>query len=172
MHGHASDTEKEYKLGQEELRLQNYSQALDHFSFLLALSSPSDPMYPMYQSYQGLCQVLVGEEEGILLCRQSAKSISSSIEIKCNLALAELQLNKRHKAISIVESGLKLDPSNKHLKKLHSRLETRRKPFLPFVSRDNVINVAVGKISYKANKRRSETMRIGKYSNCPMSFIV
>lgn len=166
------DKEKEFKLGQEELRLQNYSQALDHFSFLLALSSPADSLYPKYQSYQGLCQVLLGEKEGISLCRLSAKNMSGSIEIKCNLALAELQLNRRNKAISVVESGLRIDPRNKHLKKLHSRLDTRRKPFIPFVSRDNIINILVGRISYKANKRKTECTRIGKYSNCPMSFIV
>ena len=172
MHGHAMDKNTEFKLGQEELRLQNYTQALDHFSFLVALSKPSDQHFPKYQSYLGLCQVLLGENEGISLCRESAKSIPDSVSIKCNLALAELQLNKRNNAISALESGIKLDPKNKHLKKLHSRLDTRRKPFLPFVSRDNFINIVVGKISYKANRKRSESIRIGKYSNCPMSFIV
>ncbi len=172
MHGHASDKEKEFKLGQEELRLQNYTQALDHFSFLSALSNPAESIFPRYQSYLGLCQVLLGEKEGISLCRESAKTIPNSIEIKCNLALAELQLNMRNNAISVVESGLKLDPKNSQLKKLHSRLETRRKPFLPFVSRDNLINIFIGKISYKANKRRTEHVRIGKYSNCPMSFMI
>ncbi|THB69855.1 MAG: hypothetical protein D6B28_10730 [Gammaproteobacteria bacterium] len=166
------DKDKEFKLGQEELRLHNYSQALDHFSFLLALGKPTDANYNQLSSYAGLCQVLLGENQGITLCRQSASSCKNSIELKCNLALAELQLNQRSNAISAVESGLKLDPKNKRLKKLHSRLDTRRRPFLPFVSRDNLINIFIGKISYKTNKRKTEYTRIGKYSNSPMSFIV
>ncbi len=172
MQGNASfDTSKTYKLGQEELRLQNYSQALDHFTVLLNEADNNDPHFDRYQSYTGLCQVLLGEKEGISLCRKSAAATTPKIENMCNLALAELQLNKRNNAINAIQKGIKLDPKNSQLKKLKSRLDTRRKPFIPFISRDNFVNVMVGKITYRAN-RKAECTRIGKYSNSPMSFIV
>lgn len=172
MQGNASfDVSKTYKLGQEELRLQNYSQALDHFTVLLDDADNNDPQFDRYQSYTGLCQVLLGEGDGISLCRKSAKTINPKVENICNLALAELQLNKRSNAIAAIKSGIKLDPKNNQLKKLNSRLDTRRKPFISFISRDNIINVMVGKITYRAN-RKAECTRIGKYSNSPMSFIV
>ncbi len=172
MQGNAAfNTNKTYKLGQEELRLQNYSQALDHFTVLLDEADYSDPHFDRYQSYTGLCQVLLGEKEGISLCRKSAATSTPKIENMCNLALAELQLNKRNNAIDAIQKGIKLDPKNNQLKKLKSRLDTRRKPFIPFISRDNFVNVMVGKITYRAN-RKAECTRIGKYSNSPMSFIV
>ncbi len=165
------NTSKAYKLGQEELRLQNYSQALDHFTILLDDADNNDPQFDRYQSYTGLCQVLLGEKEGISLCRKSAATNTPQIENMCNLALAELQLNKRSNAIDAIQKGIKLDPKNSQLKKLNSRLDTRRKPFIPFISRDNFINIMVGKITYRTN-RKAECTRIGKYSNSPMSFIV
>lgn len=172
MQGNASfDASKLYQLGQEELRLQNYSQALDHFTVLLDDSDNNDPKFDRYQSYTGLCQVLLGEREGISLCRKSAKTANPKVENICNLALAELQLNKRSNAITAIKNGIKLDPKNTQLKKLKSRLDTRRKPFIPFISRDNVANILIGKITYKINRKHNST-RIGKYSNSPMSFIV
>ena len=59
-----------------------------------------------------------------------------------------LQKNKRA-AIGAFARGLQIEQTNAPILKEWKRLGFRRKPFLPFLSRDHILNKLLGKLTWK-----------------------
>ena len=52
----------------------------------------------------------------------------------------------RRKAVEALEKGLALDPRHPGLKRLMAEMGTRKTPVIPFLHRDNPLNVSLGKM--------------------------
>ena len=68
---------------------------------------------------------------------------------RLSAATAELKLRHRKRACSAVKLGLKLDPRDTDLIGLRTRMGSRRKPCLQFLSRDNLLNKWLGRVTYQ-----------------------
>lgn len=104
-------------------------------------------------SYYGVCVAMVRRRyaEAVEYCNVSLRSNSLDPEHKANLALVYLERNDRAKAVEILSSGLRLDPSNRSLNLVLDQIGRRGKPPIPFLSRSNPLNVWLGKRLRRSN---------------------
>ncbi len=104
-------------------------------------------------SYYGVCVAMVRRRyaEAVEYCNVSLRSNSLEPEHKANLALVYLERNDRAKAVEILSSALRLDPSNRSLNRLLDEIGRRGKPPIPFLPRSNPLNVWLGKRLRRSN---------------------
>lgn len=102
-----------------------------------------------YQSFIGLCQVLSGDCSGLNVCRKLSIDECFDGDIFCNLAIAEYQLNHRKQAFKALEKGMAIDENHSGLPILFAHMDTRKEPPLSFLSRNNFLNVFIGKIAHR-----------------------
>lgn len=102
-------------------------------------------------SMYGFC-VGVGHKkrkEGIRLCK-SALGIDS-FNPRHHYLLGRLYLagSSRRKALEAFRKGLSIDPRYRPIRLIMEKLGVRKKPVLPFLSRSNQINIALGKLRFQ-----------------------
>ncbi len=155
----------EYQMGLVFYRKRQWKVAARHFSLADHRARKDDVSIYLYQSYQGLCRVLSGDVSGLNLCRHASSKETLRPEVFLNLSIAELKLRHRKRACSALRRGLGLDPRHSGLLKLRSRIGVRRTPCLAFLSRDNPLNIWLGRLTYQppaATNRRSLRHSSGK----------
>lgn len=119
-------------------------------SLLVRLAEERSELPPVACSYlgYGLAQDRRRLREGVELCRHAAKQEFYQPEIMHNLARAELAAGHRMEAVRALEAGLKLDPDHRGLNELRREMGLRRSPILPFLARDNPLNILLGRIRH------------------------
>lgn len=101
-------------------------------------------------SYYGVCLAHTGKtKEGIEFCQFAVGKDSFNAELYINLAKAYNAARSRRKAIEAVEKGLALDPRSAALQRMRVTLGVRKSPVIPFLGRDNPLNVSLGKVRQK-----------------------
>jgi tetratricopeptide (TPR) repeat protein len=133
---------------------RDYGAALTYFRKADEESELGD-FQNTYTSFHGLTRVYLNDREGIQLCRRAAHFERYDGDVYWNLALAELRLKHRQRAIEAIRAGLVIDASHKGLNKLRESIGVRRTPFISFLSRDHFINRLVGKWTYRKRKGAS-----------------
>ena len=98
-----------------------------------------------YHSYYGFSCLLSGKYEAIGLCRHAVNKTPFDGDICMNLARAEVLLNNRLEALSVIKSGLRYSSNHGGLMQLQLNLGIRKRKPLPFLSRNNSLSVALGK---------------------------
>lgn len=86
--------------------------------------------------------------EGLRLCQHAVKLEFFQPENYLNLARTYLLAENRRKAYEAVSKGLQMDRGHKGLRTLLQRMGARRKPVLPFLSRNNLVNRILGRIRH------------------------
>ena len=101
-----------------------------------------------YLSYYGLCLAMEADRmaEGIQLCREAVTLESYNPDLHLNLGRVLLRGGRRREAHAALNRGLELEPANPEIRKLLHGMGTRRAPVLPFLPRDNVLNVLLGRV--------------------------
>lgn len=94
------------------------------------------------------------KREGVELARYGVELDPRDPESRLNLARAYLLIRNRRGAIRQLKIGLQLSPGNRALRSLRDRIGLRRRPFIPFLSRDFFLNQWVGRYTYQMEKRR------------------
>ena len=84
-------------------------------------------------------------KEGLSLCRHAIKLDPLEPDNYLNLARVELLRRNRGAAIKALSKGLRIRPNHKRLRAFELEIGSRRRPVIPFVSRDNRINIWLGK---------------------------
>lgn len=100
----------------------------------------------LYQVYYGLVQLMLGDLSAIDLCRYAAHFEQYEADVHYVLALAELRLGNRQRAVNAIRSGLLIDSQHSRLKKLRRQIGQRRTPFFKSLSRDHCLNRVMGRI--------------------------
>jgi tetratricopeptide (TPR) repeat protein len=131
--------------GLKELELQRYDQALVCFKTAHATSGDACSYLNTYLSYIGLAYVLRGDQKGIKYCRRAAHFEKYNSNVYHNLAIAELQIGDRKRAVDAIHSGLVVDSENEKLLQLRGQMGVRSKAVLPFLNRDSFLNRLVGR---------------------------
>lgn len=139
----------DFREGHRFFEVGNYDVAIEFFSEVCHSVGRDDEHNSRFQSWLGLAQALKGDEGGVVLCRLAAKDEQWDGDVLLNLARAEEAFSNRTKALRAIERGLELAKKHEGLLALKHKLDRRRRPFIPFLSRDNVINRLVGRYTYR-----------------------
>ena len=94
-------------------------------------------------SYYGLCLALERNEigEGVRFCREAATLEGFNPDIRCNLGRVLMRAGLRREAYNNFARGLRLQPNHHGICRALRAMGLRRRPVLPFLSRQNRINV-------------------------------
>jgi hypothetical protein len=147
------EAREEYQLGRAFFDKKQWKTAARHFGQAERRSGREDVNQHLYRSFHGLALVYCGDVSGLNLCRHAAGVETVHAEVFLNLALAEVKFQHRKRACQAVSHGLNLDPRHEKLLVLRSRMGVRRRPSLPFLKRDNVLNKWLGKATYRSARR-------------------
>ena len=92
-------------------------------------------------------------KNAIIICARSMKEDFSNPIIYLNTARIYMLQGRKDLAVKTLRKGLVIDHTNRALIKEIQRFGTRRKPFIGFLSRDNIINTLIGSATYKFSRR-------------------
>lgn len=114
---------------------------------------------PLFYSYYGLgiAQYDRKIREGKELCERAAAKAFFQPEAYLNLALVAVLDSDRSIAVGAVQRGLSIDPDHPRLLRLAEKLGVRRRPVLPFLSRDNLLNRILGRWRHRRSQTKSQT---------------
>lgn len=114
-------------------------------------------------SYFGLCLALVKKETrtAVELCKRAIDLEFYNGDHYANLARVYTAAGNRKKAVQTAEAGLKLQPENDLLRAVRRALGVRSRPAVPFLDRQNPINVSLGQTRHakKVAERAAERKR-------------
>mgnify|MGYP001556129144 CR=1 FL=1 len=137
------------ELGIGNLHRNNYIEALHYFEKACSALPHDHPRCAYYQSFIGLAKVLQEDMGGLETCRLAADRYDRDPDIWCNLAKSEFHIGNRRRAFDAINKGLSVSPHHTELKVFKYLIDSRRRPVIEFLSRDNGINRMLGKISYR-----------------------
>ena len=110
-------------------------------------SGQVESVLPDGLSYYGLCLALVQKKfkPAIELCRKSIELQFYNPAHYSNLSRVYVAAENRKRAIEAVEQGLKIFPDDDLLLAVRAELGIRSRPAVPFLSRTNSLNRAIGR---------------------------
>jgi Flp pilus assembly protein TadD len=106
---------------------------------------------PRFMSWHGVMLVLVERNSnlGVQLCDQALRAGGPEPELLLNLARVHLALGQRERVAQVVARGLERWPDDPGLLAAHGALGSRRRPVLPFLSREHPWNRALGRLRHR-----------------------
>lgn len=110
---------------------------------------------PRRMSWYGLTLIVVERNSnlGLLYCDQAVRLAGPEPELCLNQARAHVALGQRERAVRALARGLERDPEHAGLLAAQEALGSRRRPVLPFLSRDNSLNRWLGKLRHRWSRR-------------------
>ncbi len=135
----------------ELTRQRRYAEALAIFEKILPQLSSHDVsdkrVLTGSSSFYGLCVAMVRRHyaEAVQYCNLSLKSQFMDPDHRTNLALVYLERSDRASAIENLQAGLRIQPNNQRIHSILNDIGTRRPPVIPFLSRNNPLNVWLGR---------------------------
>jgi uncharacterized protein HemY len=110
----------------------------------------------VYYSYLGYAAARLENEkkDGLALCLHAVRVGKNEPDNYLNLARVYLLLNNRRRAVIAVRHGLKLDAHHIPLLALRTSMGYRRKPVIPFLSRDGRLNRYLGRRRHRRLKEK------------------
>jgi tetratricopeptide (TPR) repeat protein len=94
--------------------------------------------------------------DGEKLCKRAIDIEFYQPENYVNLARLYSLRGMRQEAVEAIRKGLQVDATHAELREMVADLGWRRKPMLSFLSRDNPLNVFLGRMSYELTKGGSK----------------
>ena len=131
--------------GTKLLEQSLHNEAIIHFKLACDSIPDTHNLFSKYYSYYGFSRLLSGHHESIKICRKAAKAYPFDGDICMNLARAEIFLENRRAALDIIQTGLRFSQDHIGLHQLRNNLGVRKRKALPFLSRNNRVNAALGK---------------------------
>jgi len=106
------------------------------------------PPQARYLSLYGLCLGTVARKrhKGVQFCREAVGLERYNPDMYCNLGRVLLAAGRRKEAHDWLRRGLGLQPDHQEIIRALKEMGLRRRPPLPFLSRDNALNVYLGRL--------------------------
>jgi hypothetical protein len=124
-------------------------QAVERFQLAYESVSRSDVYHNKYASYCGLARVLSGDRNGLILCRDAARSEIHDGDVYLNLARAEWYFKNRKNTVIALKKGLQVDNRHPGLRQMRELMGIRKRSVLSFLPRNHALNHALGKLMRK-----------------------
>lgn len=139
-------------------RVDNWRRGYEILTRLAGDAGPKTTLPGVFYSYLGVAVARCEgqKHEGMELVRYALKLQPFKADNYANLALMCVILGRRQEALKAIDQGLTLSPFSPRLKELRRSLGVRRRPPVPFLSRDNPINVILGQVTWHLHRRRQE----------------
>lgn len=155
-----SGVNRHFLRGLEKLSAREFEAACHYFAMAEDESNNGSFTFK-YMSYHGMTRCQLGEVEGLSQCRRAAHFEKYDGDVFHNLAISELKFNHRRLAVEAISTGLRIDPENRKLENLRIRIGERREPIIRFLSRDNVLNRFLGRLTWRmgAARRNARILR-------------
>lgn len=93
-------------------------------------------------------------KEGLALCKHAIKVQFYESENYVILSKVYLLRSRRGKAVQALHQALKLNPRHPEALKLAKEIGLRRRPLIPFLSRDNPVNKYLGMLRHRLQQGR------------------
>ena len=142
--------EESFDKGLAAMEKGHRNEALAFFEAAIALEKKfgTGKPQPRYLSHYGMCLGLLGRRkyEGVRFCREAVAMEGYNPDLLWNLGRALLAANRRGEAYAALTKGLRLQRDHRGIIMELKKMGVRRKPFLRFLSRDNPINVFLGRL--------------------------
>jgi tetratricopeptide (TPR) repeat protein len=140
------DSMVDFKKGLELLRNEYPQRALGR----LQRAFDSDKHNAYYISFLGLSISRAQRkwEQASELCEIAVQLKPTEIQFHLNLGEVYASAGLREKALDKLDDALKLFGEDARLKRARSKVENRRAPLLPFISRQHFMNRKLGKLRH------------------------
>lgn len=149
--------EEAFRKGLAALRNQQIvvARALFEAAIQIERRSGATRVQPRYMSYFGLTLLEDPSRRSMALdcCRRAMKEEFFNPELCLNLSRVYWKLGNRAEAVKSASRGLALDPNHGALRGHVRTMGVRGRPVLPFLHRDNPLNVTLGKMLRKGPVR-------------------
>lgn len=99
-------------------------------------------------------------KQAIEFCQSALATEPGRVEHYANLAQLYHAAGFRRKAVEAINNGLNVDGAYPRLLQLRATLGWRRRPVLPFFSRDHWLNVFLGKLRHAINPPKLEVAAV------------
>ena len=127
-----------------------HGDALVLFRQLEQITPTNAPSYNRVRAYYGLTLVGLGSrDEGLAVCQEAARGEFNDARVFYAFARAALLCGRRQLALKAVSMGRVIDASDPDLEALRQKMGIRQKPVIKFLSRNNPINIALGRSRHR-----------------------
>ena len=138
--------EKAYQLAKDAMQAEDYKAAERSFRMVMDSIGEHHEQHNLLLSGYGLSQVLNGDDNGLLLCREAASNEVFDGDVFLNLACAEWHCFNRKRAIDAIRHGIKIDADNERLNRACARLDCRVRCCFGFLPRSHSLNRLFGRL--------------------------
>ena len=145
------DLVAEFKQGINALKNGYPQKALLH----LRTAFESEKHNPYYLSFLGLSMARAERkwDKASELCEIAVQLRRHEAQFHLNLAEVYALGGRREKALDTLDAALVLFHGDERLKRARCRVEKRRSPVLPFLTRDHFLNRTFGRVRHRTLKR-------------------
>jgi len=146
----SAEVAENLKLGIECCRRGDWNAGLRYLGQIAQTEDTSTGLPGLFYSYLGYGIALRDRRirDGLKLCKHSIQVEFYQGENYLNLARTCLLARDRKGAVQAVRGGLKVDRQNPQLLALYKEMGIRSLPVLPFLHRNNPLNVFLGRIRH------------------------
>ena len=143
--------EQSFTRGLDALSHGRAREALAMFEAAIEIEKRSGGDRPQarYLSFYGLCLAIEHKQlnEGIRFCQQALRSEFFNPDLCCNLGRLLLRAGRRREAHDVLLKGYSLQPGHHGIHEELGRMGMRRRPVCGFLSRNNPVNVVLGRMT-------------------------
>ncbi len=138
-----------YNLGMESLKNGESGAALEYFE-----KAGGEERNPLYCSQLAICLAKEKKEykRAVSLCNEALKKDPKNPLHFLNLGRVHLMANQKKDALRIFCMGLRYG-DNKEIVAELNKFGRRRRPVIPFLERNNIVNKFLGKLTYRMGFR-------------------
>jgi predicted Zn-dependent protease len=151
------DTEgfAEFRKALGALRDGHPDVALPHMQRALEL----EPENPFYKSYLGVAIARAEQRwaDAEDLCDSAVRRKRDQPQLYLNLAEVYAAAGRRQDAVETLLMGIRYAQRDSRIQRTLNELSLRRRPVIPFLRRENLINRQLGQLRHRTRRRRVVT---------------
>ncbi len=131
---------------------KEFGTSIPYFLHAIRKTTKEHKRLNEYIGFYGLCLMKLGNrDEGFNKCIVAAETELNNPEVFLILARAALFMSRRKMSLKAISQGLAIDSNYKDLHNLRRQLGVRRAPAIGFLSRNNFMNILLGRLTYKTS---------------------